>query len=509
MRYDKFRGESIPEILMQIRKKYGTNVYILETKEVKEGGILGTNFLSKKMYEIQVMVPEDETPYKQHRTGYLYTQNFKRSNYNIDSKERFRDYNSSLLFESKTKENEIQNIQTTQNDSIKFKEKTTKNEEDKTNLQLDTDLSDIDNLIQSLQRLKNEKLSEFSSPVKTQTNKSNDLDINISLEDQKTSIHEKQHKEETHVSRNESTKKQELKMEHPTQEEIQALLDYHVEDSYHQEKKVEKRFLIEEDLESFDSYLMKIRENLLKSEFSDEFTHKFFQILKKKLPDKVQRNPKEFHDFVINELKNFFIYDQDLEPRYGTKVVFFVGPNGSGKTTSLAKICAIYKIEKNYNISIISLDDYRLAATEQLKIYSDILNVPFYSPIRIDEFNEAILRDNADFVFVDTPGFSLKDEERLLKIKKFIDSTTKEKEVHLVLSATMRYDVIEKFIDFFNVLNFKKIILTGLDEVKFSGFFIELADKIKKPYSFLMNGQNVPDDILKIEVEDLIKQLIT
>jgi len=187
-------------------------------------------------------------------------------------------------------------------------------------------------------------------------------------------------------------------------------------------------------------------------------------------------------------------------------VIFFVGPNASGKTTSLAKVSAKIKLDNKYNISIISLDDYRLAATEQLKTYCNILNIPFYAPVKMDEYFECIIRDNADFVFVDTPGLSLKDQERLQKIKKFVEKT-ENKEVHLVLSAVMRYDIIEKYISFFGALNFDKIILTGLDEVKFSGFFIELADKIKRPYSFFMNGQDVPDDILEIEMEELLENL--
>ncbi len=491
---------------MQIRKKYGTNVYILETKEIKEGGILGTNFLSKKMYEIQVMVPEEETPYKQNKSSYIYTQNLKRTNYNLDLKDKTEDYKTSILANEKFKENDKNSLRLDSNDSVKNLEQNTKKEY-KNNLQLETDLSDIDNLIQSLQKLKNEKLSEINT-FQTQTSKTIDFEINTEEKKSQT-VENKQSRVDDSLNSNELLQKAELKIEQPTQEEINALLNYNFDNTYkEQNKKLEKHYIFEEDLEHIDSYLMKIRENLIKSEFSNEFTQKFFQILKKKLPDKIERNPKEFYEFILNELKNFFMFDQDFEQTQGTKIIFFVGPNGSGKTTSLAKISAIYKIEKKYNISIISLDDYRLAATEQLKIYSNILNVPFYSPIKIDEFNEVILRDNSDFVFVDTPGFSLKDEERLLKIKKYIDSTTKEKEVHLVLSATMRYDIIKKFIEFFNILNFKKIILTGLDEVKFSGFFVELADKIKKPYSFLMNGQNVPDDILKVEVEDLIKQLI-
>src|SRR5438128_229034 len=58
MKYNKIRGKTVSECLMQIRSKFGTSVHILSTREVKEGGLLGSNLMSKKVYEIDFMVEE-------------------------------------------------------------------------------------------------------------------------------------------------------------------------------------------------------------------------------------------------------------------------------------------------------------------------------------------------------------------------------------------------------------------------------------------------------------------
>ncbi|GIX42117.1 MAG: hypothetical protein KatS3mg129_1850 [Leptospiraceae bacterium] len=496
---------------MQIRKKYGTNVYILDTKEIKQGGVLGTNFLSKKIYEIQVMIPEDNSPYKSKDFSYSLLSSKRNLENNLLKKQNTltTEKNPELKIEN-TKVNKKINIEKEPKEMNRISPKL----EEAENQTIETDLSDIDNLIRSLQQLKNEKLSELEESTINKKNLETDINLNKdkkikeSISDdtiihKKTNDELKEQKQEKNISK-EANNKIELTLEKPTKEEIHALLNY---DSYKVEQSKNYDYFSDE-LEDKEKFLLRIRNKLIQSEFSEEFTHKFFQVLKRKLPSIEERNPREFHKLIVNELSHFIYYDPDLVPIPDkTKVIFFVGPNGSGKTTSLAKVSAKMKLENKYNISIISLDDYRLAATEQLKTYCNILNIPFYAPVKIDEYLESIIRDNADFVFIDTPGLSLKDKERLNKIKKYIDKT-ECKEVHLVLSATMRYDLIEKYISFFNILNFNKMILTGLDEVNFSGFFIELADKIKRPYSFFMNGQDVPDDILEIEIDELVEMLI-
>lgn len=455
---------------MEIRKKYGQNVYILETKEIQDGGILGTKFLSKKMYEVHIMIPESNAPYSNYSS--FLGKNYLGLQPNLRKTKEFQNnqsnFSSDVLSLKESKEFEEKKENSIELD--KMQSKISKNQEK----DFLSDFNDIDNLIRSLQKIREEKLSTIESEEKKefQTKQNNEKDL--------------------------------FKIEKPTKEELKILF----EESYDEPKALKKhREEIWEEFSESDLILVKIREKLLKSDFSSDFINKFFQILKKKLPSEKERNPKEFYSFVIKEISKFIYYEPEIEKVEKTKVIFFVGPNGSGKTTSLAKLSAKYKLEKNFSISIMSLDDYRLAATEQLKTYSQILDVPFYAPLHLSEFKEFIYRDNSDFVFVDTPGLSFKDKERFFKIKKFID-ITEEKEIHLVLSSLMRYDVIEKFIQFFSEINFNKIILTGLDEIKISGFFIELSDKIKKPYSYFMNGQNVPEDIMEIKIEDLVQQIL-
>lgn len=466
MKYDKFRGESLQEILMNIRKKYGQDVYILETKEIQNRGILGTKLLSRKIYEVHIMIPEGNSPYSN------YSKNKAFLNYQLKQKK-----SNEVPFKEDTSKLKINPIgNDIESEVIESTKSTIKNEDFKQDKQdkILSDFQDIDNLIQSLQKIRSEHFSIDTKPA--------------------TEISE---------PKEEKQKPEVFKIEKPTNEELKILFNYESE----QEQKTPRKEIWEE-LTDVEIQLIKIREKLLHSDFSEEFTNKLFQVLKRKLPHHIQRNPKEFYSFVLKEISNFVYYDPELKKEDKTKVIFFVGPNGSGKTTSLAKLAAKLKLEKNTSLSIISLDDYRLAATEQLKTYSQILDVPFYFPLQLSDFKEFLYRENADFIFVDTPGLSLKDKERLLKIKKFVD-LTETKEVHLVLSSLMRYDIIHKFIDFFNEINFNKIILTCLDEIKFSGFFVELSDKIKKPYSFLMNGQNVPEDIIEITADDLVEQFIT
>lgn len=108
------------------------------------------------------------------------------------------------------------------------------------------------------------------------------------------------------------------------------------------------------------------------------------------------------------------------------KVVFFVGPTGVGKTTTLAKIASRYKVEEEKKVAFLTADTYRIAATEQLRTYANILDAPMSIIYSHEEMNAAIERlIDYDIIFVDTAGFSHRNENQCSDMKNLIQGDRK------------------------------------------------------------------------------------
>ena len=125
------------------------------------------------------------------------------------------------------------------------------------------------------------------------------------------------------------------------------------------------------------------------------------------------------------------------------RVVFFVGPTGVGKTTTIAKIASKFKVNYNKNIAFITADTYRIAATDQLRTFANILDTPLSVIYTATELNSAVAETmrQADVIFVDTAGFSHKNETQRNDMRALLAglSPEYEKSVYLVLSATTKY----------------------------------------------------------------------
>lgn len=194
-----------------------------------------------------------------------------------------------------------------------------------------------------------------------------------------------------------------------------------------------------------------------------------------------------------------------------TNVVFFIGPTGVGKTTTIAKIASKYKVEYNCKVAFITADTYRIAATEQLRVYADILDAPMSIIYSIDEINEAIEKyANYDLIFVDTAGFSHKNEQQGADMKKLLDSVSEEyrKEVYLVLSATTKYYDLLEIVDVYREISDYKLIFTKLDETSAYGNLLNIKLYADADLSYVTNGQNVPDDIEVFDTQKIVKQLL-
>lgn len=197
----------------------------------------------------------------------------------------------------------------------------------------------------------------------------------------------------------------------------------------------------------------------------------------------------------------------------GTKphIVFFIGPTGVGKTTTIAKIASKYKVDYEKKVAFITADTYRIAATEQLQVYANILDAPMSIVYSKDELNEAMEKYlEYDLVFVDTAGFSHKNEEQKEDIKNLIQGVLPEytKEVYLVLSATTKYRDLLDIVDTYHTITDFKLIFTKLDETSTYGNLLNIKLYSEAELSYTTNGQNVPDDIELFDTQKVVKQLL-
>ena len=193
-----------------------------------------------------------------------------------------------------------------------------------------------------------------------------------------------------------------------------------------------------------------------------------------------------------------------------TRYIFFIGPTGVGKTTTIAKIASVMKLAKKSKVALITSDTYRIAAVEQLKIYSNILGIPLKVVYAAEEM-EKVREDlrGFDLVLVDTAGRSHNNQgqkEDLNNILKTVPDS--DKEIFLVLSATTKYKDLVKIANTYSEICKYNLIFTKLDETDTIGNIFNMHILTGAPLSYTTCGQNVPNDIGKIDAQKIAKQLL-
>lgn len=295
---------------------------------------------------------------------------------------------------------------------------------------------------------------------------------------------------------------------------------------------------LEEKLESLQSLLEKklvqptdqTREELPKESLADEnlkFIKMIYSILLENEVDEKYVN--QIMDEVEKVMKSGISVDYILSSIYQKmilkfgqpqpielagrkpKVVFFIGPTGVGKTTTIAKIASRFKVEKGQKVALYTADTYRIAAADQLRTYANILDTPLNIVYSSEELNGELAKSGEfDLVLIDTAGFSHKNQEQLNETRELIDRVPKEfeKEVYLVLSATTKYRDLLDIADIYKE-NFQfKMIFTKLDETSCFGNILNMKLYTGASLSYTTYGQNVPEDIEIFNTQNIVKLLL-
>lgn len=199
------------------------------------------------------------------------------------------------------------------------------------------------------------------------------------------------------------------------------------------------------------------------------------------------------------------------ESQKGPKVVFFIGPTGVGKTTTIAKIAAEYQLDKKKKVALLTADTYRIAAAEQLRTYAGILEVPFRVIYSAEEISQAV-RDfqDYDYIMVDTAGHAHQNEDQREIIKGLIHAADEltDTDVFLVLSATTKYNDLKKIVDAYREVTDYRLIFTKLDETEERGNMFNIRLYTGAEICYVTCGQNVPDDLESFNPQKTVKLLL-
>lgn len=190
-------------------------------------------------------------------------------------------------------------------------------------------------------------------------------------------------------------------------------------------------------------------------------------------------------------------------------IVALVGPTGVGKTTTIAKLAAQFILKHGSSqVALITTDNYRIGAHEQINTYGRILNVPVRVASCADDLRNIIQSfSNKRLILIDTAGMCQRDMKLVEQINTLRQNDLPIR-TYLVMSAATEYKALNSIIKAFAVFEPKAAILTKLDEAIMVGPAVSSIIEHNLPLSFIADGQQVPEDFHHPDASALIRQCV-
>jgi flagellar biosynthesis protein FlhF len=243
--------------------------------------------------------------------------------------------------------------------------------------------------------------------------------------------------------------------------------------------------------ELFDVYT-----HLIDADIEDDLARELIFGLRKDCSPEQIHDPDACRGLLSQRVESEVRIADPIKPANGRRrIVALVGPTGVGKTTTIAKLAANFRLRDGIRMGLVTVDTYRIAAVEQLRTYAEIIDLPMKVVTSPQEMRRALdeLAD-LDLVLIDTAGRSPRDELKIQELKQMLGEASVD-EVHLVMSLTASVRSIKMTCEQFRPVNPTALILTKLDEAAGMGSLVSVSREVSLPFSYLTTGQDVPEDI--------------
>jgi fused signal recognition particle receptor len=268
-----------------------------------------------------------------------------------------------------------------------------------------------------------------------------------------------------------------------------------------------------------DSLLDQLEETLISDDIGVETTEKLISDLRTAYRSKQIATTDNILPFLKEHIKNYWphIERQLRLAEKGPTVILIAGVNGSGKTTSIAKLAFVLG-KNNKKVIIAACDTFRAAAVEQLSIWAGRVGAQIVKhkqgsdpgAVAFDACDAALAR-SADFLILDTAGRLHTQKDLMKELTKIRDIVTRKipgapNEVLLVLDATTGQNAIAQAKMFTAAINVTGIFLAKLDGTARGGIVIAIKDQLNIPVKFIGLGEK-PEDIAEFNPDDFVEAL--